>query len=98
MRASALVLLSHHPHTTTLPKFPMHIHIRSAERMLTLSELFAVTTAGMLQEAVCVGTATVIISAARMRWKCQRSGAIAEWIFWRGASSERGGTFRASDS
>ena len=66
MRALVLVLLSHHPHTTTLPKVPLHIHIRSAERMLTLSELFAVTAAGMLQEAFCVGTATVVISAARI--------------------------------
>ena len=89
MRALVLALLSPHPHTTVLPNFLTHIRIRTAERVLNLSELLAALAAGTLQETFCVGTAAVLISAARMRWQCQRSGAIAEWIFG-GARRVRG--------
>ena len=68
-RASVLALLSHHPPTTALPLLPAHMRIRTAERVLTMSELFAASAAGTLREVFCVGTAAVVIPAARIGWR-----------------------------
>ncbi|KAI0247839.1 branched-chain amino acid aminotransferase II [Lactifluus subvellereus] len=72
-RDSVLALLSHHPHTTTaaLPQLPAHTRIHTAERPLTMSELFAASTASTLREFFCVGTAAVVIPAARIGWRRQ---------------------------
>ncbi|KAI9452412.1 branched-chain amino acid aminotransferase II [Lactarius psammicola] len=74
-RASVLALLSHHPHTAALPRLPAHVRIRTAERALTMSELFAASAAGTLREVFCVGTAAVVIPAARIGWRRPRPGA-----------------------
>jgi branched-chain amino acid aminotransferase len=70
-----LSLLSHTPHTPALPQLPTDVHIHTAERPLTMSELFTAAEAGTLREVFCVGTAAVVIPAARIGW--QRS-AVAE--------------------
>jgi branched-chain amino acid aminotransferase len=78
-RASVLALLSHHaPGTTTttaLPQLPASTHLHTAERALTMSELFTASAGGTLREVFCVGTAAVVIPAARIGW--QRGGADA---------------------
>lgn len=61
-----LALLFHGPHTTALPQLPAHMRIRTAERALTLSELFAVSAVGTLQEVFYASTAIVIIPAERI--------------------------------
>ena len=53
------------------------MHIRTTERALTLSELFAASPAGTLREAFCVGTTAVIIPTARIRCQRPRPGASA---------------------
>jgi branched-chain amino acid aminotransferase len=72
-RASVLALLSHRPLTTALPLLPAHLRIHTAERTLTMPELFAASEAGTLREFFCVGTAAVVIPAVRIGW--QRGGA-----------------------
>jgi branched-chain amino acid aminotransferase len=79
-RASVLALLSHHASGTTtttaaLPKLPPSTHLHTAERTLTMSELFTASARGTLREVFCVGTAAVVIPAARIGW--QRGGADA---------------------
>ena len=76
-RASVLALLSHFPLTTALPQLPADMRIRTSERVLTLSELFAASAAGTLREVFCVGTAAVVIPAARIGWQRPRPGASA---------------------
>ena len=71
-RASVLSLLSHTPHTAALPQLPTDVCIHTTERALTMSELFAAAGAGTLREVFCVGTAAVVIPAARIGW--QRRG------------------------
>ena len=71
-RASALSLLSHSPHTAAFPNLPRTLTIHTLERALTISELFAASASGTLREVFCVGTAAVVIPAARIGW--QRSG------------------------
>ena len=63
-RASVLSLLSHTPHTAALPQLLADVRLHTAERPLTMSELFAATEAGTLREVFCVGTAAVVIPAA----------------------------------
>jgi branched-chain amino acid aminotransferase len=77
-RASVLALLSHRPHTAALPRLPLNVRVRTAERELTLSELFAASAAGTLREVFCVGTAAVVIPAARIGWRRPRPGASAD--------------------
>jgi branched-chain amino acid aminotransferase len=82
-RASVLSLLSHRPHTTALPHLPPTLHnLHAAERTLTMPELFAASASGTLREAFCVGTAAVVILAARIGWqrrrRCVVGGAEAE--------------------
>ncbi|KAI0297532.1 branched-chain amino acid aminotransferase II [Multifurca ochricompacta] len=72
-RASVLSLLSYRPHITALPQLPTDVRINVSERVLTMSELFAASTADTLQEFFCVGTAAVVIPARRIGW--QRSSA-----------------------
>ena len=76
-RASVLALLSYHPLTTALPPLPADMRIPTAERVLTLSELFAASDAGTLREVFCVGTAAVVILAARIGWQIPRPDASA---------------------
>ena len=71
-RASVLSLLSHTPHTAALPQLPADVSLHTTERPLTMSELFAAAGAGTLREVFCVGTAAVVIPAARIGW--QRRG------------------------
>jgi branched-chain amino acid aminotransferase len=68
-RASVLSLLSHHPLSAALPQLPPTHHIHVHERPLTMSELFAASASNTLREVFCVGTAAVIIPAARIGWK-----------------------------
>ena len=68
-RASVLSLISHTPHTAALPQLPANVRLHTAERPLTMSELFAATEAGTLREVFCVGTAAVVIPAARIGWQ-----------------------------
>jgi len=68
-RASVLSLLSHTPHTTALPHLPTDVRLHTTERPLTTSELFAAAGAGTLREVFCVGTAAVVIPAARIGWQ-----------------------------
>ena len=76
-RASVLALLSYHPLTTALPQLPADMRIRTAERVLTLSELFAASAAGTLREVFCVGTAAAVTFAARIGWQLPRPDASA---------------------
>ena len=73
-RNSVLALLSHHPPTAALPLLPADMRIHTAERVLTMSELFASSAAGTLREVFCVGTAAVVIPTARIGWQRPRSG------------------------
>jgi len=73
-RASVLSLLSHTPHTTALPQLPADVRLHTAERPLTMSELFAAAEAGTLREVFCVGTAAVVIPAARIGWQRRVGG------------------------
>ena len=68
-RASVLSLLSHHPHTAALPNLPQTLTLHTSERALTMSELFAASASGTLREVFCVGTAAVVIPAARIGWQ-----------------------------
>lgn len=70
-RASVLSLLTHRPHTAALPKLllPQSLALHTSERPLTMSELFAVSASGTLREVFCVGTAAVVIPAARIGWQ-----------------------------
>ena len=68
-RASVLSLLSHTPHAAALPQLPTDARLTTAERPLTMSELFAAAEAGSLREVFCVGTAAVVIPAARIGWQ-----------------------------
>ena len=68
-RASVLSLLSHHPLSAALPQLAPTLplpHIHPTERPLTMSELFAASASGTLREVFCVGTAAVVIPAARI--------------------------------
>ena len=76
-RASVLSLLSHTPHTAALPQLPADVCLHTTERPLTMSELFAAAGAGTLREVFCVGTAAVVIPAARIGWQ-RRGGDGAE--------------------
>ena len=73
-RNSVLALLSHHPLTAALPLLPADMRIHTAERVLTMSELFAASAAGTLREVFCVGTAAVVIPTARIGWQRPRPG------------------------
>ena len=73
-RASVLSLLSHTTHATALPQLPADTRLHIAERPLTMSELFAAAKAGTLREVFCVGTAAVVIPAARIGWQRRVSG------------------------
>jgi branched-chain amino acid aminotransferase len=73
-RASVLSLLSHTPHTAALPQLPADVRLHTAERELTMSELFAAAEAGTLREVFCVGTAAVVIPAARIGWQRRVGG------------------------
>jgi branched-chain amino acid aminotransferase len=77
-RASVLSLLSHTPHTAALPQLPADVRLHTAERPLTMSELFAAAEAGTLREVFCVGTAAVVISAARIGWQRRVGGDSAD--------------------
>lgn len=68
-RASVLSLLSHHPHTAALPNLPQTLTLHTSERALTMPELFAASASGTLREVFCVGTAAVVIPAARIGWQ-----------------------------
>ena len=68
-RASVLSLLSHRPHTAALPNLPQTPTLHTSERTLTISELFAASASGTLREVFCVGTAAVVIPAARIGWQ-----------------------------
>ena len=68
-RASVLSLLSHRPHTAALPNLPRTLTLHTLERALTMSELFAASASGTLREVFCVGTAAVVIPAARIGWQ-----------------------------
>jgi branched-chain amino acid aminotransferase len=82
-RASVLSLLSHHPSTTALPQLNLNLpqptaghpcrRIHITERTLSISELFAASASGTLREFFCVGTAAVVIPAARIGWQRRRS-------------------------
>jgi len=89
-RASVLSLLSHHPLSAALPQLPptrtLH-HIHVTERPLTMSELFAASACGTLREVFCVGTAAVVIPAARIGWKRSSSSGGAGG----GSTAEGGG-------
>jgi branched-chain amino acid aminotransferase len=76
-RDSVLALLSHRPHTAALPLLPADVRIHTAERALTMSELFAASAAGTLRELFCVGTAAAVIPTARIGWQRPRPGANA---------------------
>ena len=76
-RASVLSLLSHTPLTAALPQLPTDVRLHTAERPLTMSELFAASRAGTLREFFCVGTAAVVIPAARIGWQ-RRAGGSAD--------------------
>jgi branched-chain amino acid aminotransferase len=71
-RASVLSLLSHHPLSAALPQLPPTLRLHPTERTLTMSELFTASASGTLREVFCVGTAAVVIPAARIGW--QRGG------------------------
>ncbi|KAI0288885.1 branched-chain amino acid aminotransferase II [Russula brevipes] len=58
-----------------LPQLPPSTHLHTAERALTMSELFTASARGTLREVFCVGTAAVVIPAARIGWR--RGGADA---------------------
>ena len=73
-RASVLSLLSHAPHTAALPQLPANVRLHTAERPLTMSELFSAAEAGTLREVFCVGTAAVVIPAARIGWQRRAGG------------------------
>jgi branched-chain amino acid aminotransferase len=73
-RASVLSLLSYHPPTAAIPLLPAGVRIHTAERMLTMSELFAASAEGTLREVFCVGTAAVVIPTARIAWQRPRPG------------------------
>lgn len=73
-RASVLSLLSHTPHTAALPQLPTDTRLHTEERPLTMSELFAAAEAGTLREVFCVGTAAVVIPAARIGWQRRVGG------------------------
>ena len=68
-RASVLSLLSHRPHTAALPTLPQTLTLQTSERTLTMSELFAASASSTLREVFCVGTAAVVIPAARIGWQ-----------------------------
>ena len=76
-RASVLALLSHRPLTAALPLLPPDVRIHTAERALTMSELFAASAAGTLREVFCVGTAAAVIPATRIGWQRASPGANA---------------------
>jgi branched-chain amino acid aminotransferase len=78
-RASVLSLLTHRPHTAALPKLllPQALTLHTSERALTMSELFAASASGTLREVFCVGTAAVVIPAARIGWQCSSSNSSA---------------------
>jgi branched-chain amino acid aminotransferase len=76
-RASVLSLLSHTPLTAALPQLPTDVRLHTAERTLTMSELFAAAGAGTLREVFCVGTAAVVIPATRIGWQ-RRGGGSAD--------------------
>jgi branched-chain amino acid aminotransferase len=73
-RASVLSLLSHTPHTAALPQLPANVRLHTTERPLTMSELFQAAEAGTLREVFCVGTAAVVIPAARIGWQRRVGG------------------------
>lgn len=73
-RDSVLALLSHRPPKAVLPLLPADVRIHTAERPLTMSELLAASAAGTLREVFCVGTAAVVIPAARIGWRRPRPG------------------------
>ena len=68
-RASVLSLLAHRPLSSALPQLPPTLHLHVTERTLTMSELFAASASGTLREVFCVGTAAVVIPAARIGWQ-----------------------------
>jgi branched-chain amino acid aminotransferase len=82
-RASVLSLLTHHPSTAALPQLNLNLpqptagrpcrRIHITERTLSISELFAASASGTLREFFCVGTAAVVIPAARIGWQRRRS-------------------------
>ena len=73
-----LSLFSHTPHTAALPQLPADVRLHSSsERPLTMTELFAASRDGTLREVFCVGTAAVVIPAARIGWQ-RRSGGDAD--------------------
>jgi branched-chain amino acid aminotransferase len=47
--------------------------LHTLERALTMSELFAASASGTLREVFCVGTAAVVIPAARIGWQRSNS-------------------------
>jgi len=77
-RASVLSLLSHTPHTASLPQLPADVRLHTTERALTMSELFAAAEAGTLREVFCVGTAAVVIPTARIGWQHRVGGSGAD--------------------
>ena len=77
-RASVLSLLSHTPHTASLPQLPDDVRLHTTERPLTMSELFAAAEAGTLREVFCVGTAAVVIPAARIGWQRRVGGSAGD--------------------
>jgi branched-chain amino acid aminotransferase len=73
-RASVLSLLSHHPLSAALPQLPSTLRLHPTERTLTMTELFTASASGTLREVFCVGTAAVVIPAARIGWQRSSSG------------------------
>jgi branched-chain amino acid aminotransferase len=58
---------------TALPHLPSTLHnLHAAERTLMMPELFAASAFGTFREVFCVGTAAVIIPAARIGWQRRR--------------------------
>ena len=76
-RASVFIFLSHHPRVTVRPQFPTRVRILTADRALTLSELFSTSAANTFQEAFYVGTSAVVITAALIEWQSLRPSASA---------------------
>ena len=93
-RASVLSLLSHRPHTAALPTLPQTLALHTSERALTMSELFAASASGTLREVFCVGTAAVVIPAARIGW--QRSSSSSSSDSTTGGDADAGAETKAA--
>jgi branched-chain amino acid aminotransferase len=94
-RASVLSLLSHHPLSAALPQLPSTLRLHPTERTLTMTELFTASASGTLREVFCVGTAAVVIPAARIGW--QRSSSTSNSNGSDGSGGEGSGSAAERD-